>query len=145
MIKLYSIGFSGKSAEEFFKLLLENKVKKLIDIRLNNKSQLAGFTNVKHFPYFLKLHNIEYDYMPILAPTKELLDNYKNKKIDWNDYENIFNDLLEKRNIKSLEVDKFNNCVFLCSEKTADKCHRRLVLEFLKKFNKDTKITIKHL
>jgi len=70
---IFTIGFAQKSAEEFFTLLTDNKVKKLIDIRLNNKSQLAGFANAKHLPYFLKLHDIDYEYKPELAPTKELL------------------------------------------------------------------------
>ncbi len=85
-MNIFTIGFSQKSAEEFFTLLVKNKVKKLIDIRLNNKSQLAGFANAKHLPYFLKLHNIEYEYKPELAPSKDLLDGYKKKTIDWNDY-----------------------------------------------------------
>lgn len=79
-MNIFTIGFSGKSAEEFFTLLTQNGVKKLIDIRLNNKSQLAGFTNAKHLPYLLRLHNIDYEYRPELAPTKNLLDGYKKKK-----------------------------------------------------------------
>jgi len=82
-MNIFTIGFSQKSAEQFFKLLTENKVKKLIDIRLNNKSQLAGFANAKHLPYFLKLHNIEYEYKPELAPSKELLNGYKDKTVSW--------------------------------------------------------------
>lgn len=76
---LSTIGFSGKTAEEFFTILVKNKVGSLIDIRLNNKSQLAGFTSIKHLPYFLKLHDIMYNYKPEYAPTKELLDGYKIK------------------------------------------------------------------
>ena len=82
-MNIFTIGFSQKSAEQFFKLLTKNKVKKLIDIRLNNKSQLAGFANAKHLPYFLKLHNIEYEYKPELSPSKELLNGYKNKTLSW--------------------------------------------------------------
>ena len=76
-MNLYTIGSSKKSAEEFFKLLKSNNIMRLIDIRLNNKSQLAGFTNVKHLPYFLKIHGIEYIYKPEFAPTQELLTEYK--------------------------------------------------------------------
>ena len=80
---LYTIGFSQKSAEEFFKILKINNIIRLIDIRLNNKSQLAGFTNVRHLPYFLKIYDIEYLYRPDFAPSKELLNGYKDKSISW--------------------------------------------------------------
>lgn len=141
---IYTIGFSQKSAEEFFTLLTKNKVKKLIDIRLNNKSQLAGFANSKHLPYFLKLHNIEYKYMPELAPSKELLDGYKKKDISWNEYISIYNKLLLDRNIlKNISIDDFDNAVLLCSEPTADQCHRRLMAEYLKDNFDD--IEIRHL
>lgn len=143
-MNVFTIGFSQKSAEEFFTLLTKNGVKKLIDIRLNNKSQLAGFANVKHLPYFLKLHNIDYEYRQELAPSKELLDDYKNKVVNWEQYEKIYNKLLEDRNIlKNIEVKDFDSAAFLCSEPTADMCHRRLFAEYLaQNFNN---IHIKHL
>ncbi|AZV46334.1 hypothetical protein C3L23_03325 [Nautilia sp. PV-1] len=134
-MKLFTIGFSGKSAEEFFNLLTRNNIQKVIDIRLNNKSQLAGFTNIKHFPYFLKLHGIKYEHNKLFFPTEELLKNYKNKKITWEEYENIFLNLLKERKIEDkININDFENAVLLCSEKTADKCHRRLSAEYLKKF-----------
>jgi len=143
-MNIFTIGFSQKNAEEFFSLLTQNKVKKLIDIRLNNKSQLAGFANAKHLIYFLKLHNIEYEYKPELAPSKELLDGYKKKTINWSEYINIYNKLLIDRNIlKKISINDFNNSVLLCSEPTADQCHRRLMAEYLKDNFK--KINIKHL
>ena len=143
-MNIFTIGFSQKSAEEFFSLLTKNKVKKLIDIRLNNKSQLAGFANAKHLPYFLKLHNIEYEYKPELAPSKELLDGYKKKNINWNEYIDIYNKLLVDRNVlKKIFINDFDNAVLLCSEPTADQCHRRLMAEYLKSnFNN---INIRHL
>ena len=98
-MNIYTIGFSGKSAEEFFELLVKKSVKKLIDIRLNNSSQLSGFANIKHLPYFLKLHNIEYEYKGIFAPTKELLKDYKDKKVSWEEYEKVYLKLLEDREI----------------------------------------------
>ena len=143
-MNIFTIGFSQKSAEEFFTLLVKNKVKKLIDIRLNNKSQLAGFANVKHLPYFLKLHNIKYEYKPELAPSKGLLDGYKKKTIDWNDYIKIYNKLLIDRNIlKNISIENFDNAVLLCSEPTAEQCHRRLMAEYLK--NNFKNISIRHL
>jgi len=131
-MNIFTIGFSQKSAEEFFTLLTKNNVTKLIDIRLNNKSQLAGFANVKHLPYFLKLHNIEYEYIPKLAPTKELLADYKNKIVDWEQYEKIYNKLLEDRQVlNDILIQDFENATFLCSEATANMCHRRLFAEYL--------------
>ena len=143
-MKLFTIGFSKKSAEEFFTLLTKNRIKKLIDIRLNNKSQLAGFTNAKHLPYFLKLHNIEYEYKPELAPTKELLDGYKKKQISWQEYEKIYNKILLDRNILNfIKKDELNNSVFLCSEPTPTHCHRRLLAEYIAKHFDN--VEIKHL
>ncbi len=143
-MNIFTIGFSQKSAEQFFNLLVENNVKKLIDIRLNNKSQLAGFANIKHLPYFLKLHNIEYEYKPELAPSKELLNGYRDKSISWKEYIKIYNQLLIDRNIlKDISCKELDNVVLLCSEPTAEQCHRRLLSEYLAKYLDD--ITIKHL
>jgi uncharacterized protein (DUF488 family) len=141
---IFTIGFAQKSAEEFFTLLTDNKVKKLIDIRLNNKSQLAGFANAKHLPYFLKLHDIDYEYKPELAPTKELLNGYKNKEVDWQEYEKVYNKILLDRNIlNTITINEFSNNVLLCSEPTAEQCHRRLAAEYLAKSSDNIKI--KHL
>ena len=138
---LNTMGFSGKSAEEFFTILVNNMVRSLIDIRLNNKSQLSGFTNVKHLPYFLKLHSIEYYYKPEYAPTKELLNGYKKKSIEWEEYERIYNKIIWKRNIlMDIEWDLLDNAVFLCSEPTAERCHRRLLAEFMAKENNSIKV-----
>ncbi|MCI7247621.1 MAG: DUF488 domain-containing protein [Campylobacter sp.] len=142
---IYNIGFTGKNAEEFFTLLVKNNVKRLIDVRLNNVSQLAGFANAKHLPYLLKVHNIEYCYMPNLAPTKDILDNYKKKGImSWEEYEEKYNKLLIEREIaKNIDINFFANSVLLCSECTAECCHRRLVCEYLQKNFKN--INIKEL
>lgn len=143
-MNIFTIGFAQKSAEEFFTLLTDNKVKKLIDIRLNNKSQLAGFANAKHLPYFLKLHCIDYEYKPELAPTKELLNGYKNKEVDWQEYEKVYNKILLDRDILNIiSINELDNSVFLCSEPTAEQCHRRLAAEYLA--NSSNNIKIKHL
>ncbi len=143
-MNLYTIGFSQKSAEEFFKILKLNNIIRLIDIRLNNKSQLAGFTNVKHLPYFLKIHGIEYLYRPDFAPSKELLNGYKNKSISWKEYEIEYNKVIVQRNIiKKIDWNILNDTVLLCSEPTAEQCHRRLLAEYLAQ-NK-SEIKIKHL
>jgi uncharacterized protein (DUF488 family) len=141
---IYTIGFAQKNAEDFFTLLTKNGVKKLVDIRLNNKSQLAGFANAKHLPYFLKLHNIEYEYKVELAPSKELLKGYKDKLVSWKKYVKIYNQLLIKRDVlKNISIEELDNIVLLCSEPTAEQCHRRLLAEYLADNFK--KITIKHL
>jgi uncharacterized protein (DUF488 family) len=143
-MKIFTIGFSQKSAEQFFNLLVENKVRRLIDIRLNNKSQLAGFANAKHLPYFLKLHDIEYDYKPELAPSKELLNGYKDKSISWEEYIKVYHKLLIDRNVlTNISIKELDNVVLLCSEPTAEQCHRRLLAEYLAKHLDN--ITIKHL
>ena len=143
-MNLYTIGFSQKSAEEFFKILKLNNIIRLIDIRLNNKSQLAGFTNVKHLPYFLKIHDIEYLYRPNFAPSKELLNGYKKKSISWKEYEIEYKKIIVQRNIiEKIDWNIFNDSVLLCSEPTAEQCHRRLLAEYLAQ-NK-SEIKIKHL
>ncbi len=140
-MNLFTIGFSLKSAEEFFNILKSNNVIRLIDIRLNNKSQLAGFTNVKHLPYFLKIHYIDYLYRPDFAPSKELLNGYKNKTVSWKEYEIEYNKTIAQRKIlKKLDWNIFKNSVLLCSEPTSEQCHRRLLAEYLAKNNLDIKI-----
>ena len=143
-MNLFTIGYSRKSAEEFFTSLTKSGVKKLIDIRLNNTSQLAGFANVKHLPYLLKLHNIAYVYKIDFAPTKELLKDYQDKKINWHEYEKQYNNILINRDIiKKIYLNEFEDAVLLCSEPTAKQCHRRLASEYLLKHFGN--INIKHL
>lgn len=134
-MEVYTIGFTKKTAAEFFETLKKAGVKRLLDVRLNNSSQLAGFTKSENLPYFLKeICEAEYLHEPLLAPTKELLDSYKKLKGKWEDYERSFLNLMAERKIE----DKINRDLFavptalLCSEKTANHCHRRLVLEYLR-------------
>lgn len=130
-MNIYTIGFTKKTAEQFFKLLKANKVKKLIDIRLNNKSQLAGFAKSHDLEYFLKvICGIDYVYCPELAPTKEILDAYQDKKMGWDEYEVKFKQLLAGRKLNFTKADFEDSCL-LCSEPTAEKCHRRLAAEHL--------------
>lgn len=144
-INLFTIGFTKKSAKIFFTKLKDAKIRKLIDIRLNNVSQLAGFAKKNDLIYFLnELCNCEYRHEPLLAPTKEILDGYKKKKIDWSEYEHKFNMLMEKREAHNLvSTDELQNACLLCSEPTPNKCHRRLVADYLK--NHFTDIQIIHL
>ncbi len=131
MIQIFTIGFTKKTAEQFFVILKENGVKKVVDIRLNNKSQLAGFAKGRDLEYFLKtICGIEYVYRPEFAPTEELLDSYQAKTIVWREYEAAFNKILTGRDLKILPGD-FKDACLLCSEPAADKCHRRLTAEYL--------------
>ncbi len=144
--KIYTIGFTGKSAEEFFTILKRKGVKILLDIRLNNISQLAGFTKGKDLAYFVKeILAGQYYHMTDLAPTKELLKKYQADE-DWQSYEKEFLALLERRKVESKIKPELlkGPTVLLCSEKTAEKCHRRLTAEYLqKKLLSD--YTIEHL
>ena len=144
-MKLYTIGFTKKNAEEFFELLMKSGVQRIIDIRLNNKSQLAGFAKGHDLKYFLEaIGNIEYIYMPEYAPTKELLKGYRDKEISWEEYESQYHNILKDRDIlKNIDWPLFDGGCLLCSEETAEYCHRRLLAEYLAKANK--KIKIEHL
>lgn len=144
-MKLYTLGFTKKNAKTFFSLLRNAGVTKLIDIRLNNVSQLAGFAKRDDLVFFLKeLCNCEYKHMPDLAPTKEILDSYKKKKIDWNEYVRHFTKLIQERKIENkITAEELNNACFLCSEPTSEQCHRRLVSEYLKEHFGN--IEIRHL
>lgn len=104
-MNIYTIGFTKKSAEQFFTILKDNKISKICDVRLNNSNQLAGFSKGRDLKFFLsRIGNIEYSHELIFAPTKEILDNYKKKKITWDEYEELYIGLLEERDIyKTLE------------------------------------------
>lgn len=144
-MQLYTIGFTKKNAQTFFSKLRKAGVLKLIDIRLNNVSQLAGFAKRDDLIFFLKeICNCEYRHIPNFAPTKEILDAYKKKQIDWEEYERRFSKLINDRKIENLITAEYlNNSCFLCSEPTPDKCHRRLIAEYFKE--KLGNIEIKHL
>lgn len=139
MNKIYTIGFTGKNAEDFFSLLEKNNIKLLIDVRLNNVSQLAAFSKKDDLKYFLrKILNCEYTHRPDLAPTEEILNDYKKNVIDWEAYVVKYIELLNNRNIISHINDKeFANAVFLCSEHEPKYCHRRLLAEYLQKYWND--------
>lgn len=142
-MEVYTIGFTKRTAEEFFEALKRAGVKRLLDVRLNNSSQLAGFTKRDDLPYFLKeICGAEYIHQPLLAPTQELLDDYKKRKGNWQDYERRFLQLIEQRKVEET-IDRLMfdlPTALLCSETTAEHCHRRLVLEYLDKKWGDVKI-----
>jgi uncharacterized protein (DUF488 family) len=141
-MNIYTIGFTKKSAEEFFNLLKENNVKKVIDIRLNNKSQLAGFAKGKDLKYFLRvICNIEYFHKLEYAPTEELLKDFRDKKINWEEYKERYIAILDGRKIlDELKLESFRDSCLLCSEAKAENCHRKLLANYLKNSYKEINI-----
>ena len=132
-IKLYTIGFTKKSAEEFFTKLAQAKVARVVDVRLNNTSQLAGFTKKDNLEYFLRaIGGMGYVHLPDLAPTQDILTAYKKEKGDWAEYEAKFVQLITQRKIeKTTPREIIDGGCLLCSEDTPEHCHRRLVAEYL--------------
>lgn len=144
-MKIYTIGFTKKSARKFFESLKQSGAKRVIDVRLNNISQLAGFAKRDDLKFFLKqVCDMDYVHVPELAPTKEMLDEYKKLKGDWCTYEKRFLDLMEKRCIENtIPKELVAEGCLLCSEDKPHHCHRRLVSEYLKKHWGD--LDIRHL
>lgn len=144
-MKLFTIGFTKTTAENFFNRLTDAGVRHLIDVRLNNVSQLAGFAKKDDLRFFVRrICNANYSHMPILAPTQKLLESYKKQGGNWLDYESAFLELMTKRQIEStLNQSDFDYSCLLCSEDTPQRCHRRLVAEYLKQHWKE--VDIEHL
>ncbi len=132
-MKLFTIGFTKKSAERFFDLLASSGAKRVVDVRLNNVSQLAGFAKRDDLKYFLRrVCGIDYVHLPDLAPTRELLADYRKNRIDWDTYERQFLDLMRARRIEdSIPREVIHGGCLLCSEDKPHHCHRRLVAQYL--------------
>jgi len=133
-MKIFTIGFTKKSAETFFTRLKSAGVKRLVDVRLNNVSQLSGFAKKDDLRFFTKsICNIDYVHALDLAPTADILDPYKKQKGDWSVYERQFLDLMSKRRIEeTTPQEMLDGGCLLCSEEKPEYCHRRLVAEYLK-------------
>jgi uncharacterized protein (DUF488 family) len=146
MTRLFTIGFTQKSAEQFFRLLTTAGVKQVVDTRLNNRSQLAGFSKVDDLPYFLRtISDIAYRHAPEMAPTQDMLDRYRKLKGSWAAYEEEFMALLARRNlVMSVSMEELSDSCLLCSEHEATRCHRRLVAEYLRGFYPDLQIVHLH-
>lgn len=140
---LFTIGFTKKTARRFFELLRTSGAERVIDVRLNNVSQLAGFTKRDDLAYFLKeIAGIGYTHLPELAPTQDMLDEYKKRKGEWGTYEKRFLVLMKERRIEeTLPKDVIAEGCLLCSEEKPHYCHRRLVAEYLKDHWGDVQIT----
>jgi uncharacterized protein (DUF488 family) len=142
-MKIFTIGFTKKTAETFFSKLKRSGAKRIVDVRLNNVSQLAGFAKRKDLEYFLtEICDMDYIHLPELAPTQDILDEYKKNKGDWAVYEHKFLDLMRKRQIeKTVPRDVIDSGCMLCSEDKPHHCHRRLVAEYLKEQWGDVEIS----
>ena len=146
---LYTIGFTQKSAEQFFQLLVDAAVTKVVDIRENRVGQLQGFARFPDIAYFLRrIVNAEYVYEPLFAPSPEIREAYRTSH-DWNQYESSFRALMTARNAIELAKpeDYQGKVAFLCSEPGPEKCHRRLIAEMLaEKWNaQGHSVEVKHL
>ena len=132
-MRILTIGFTKKPASRFFDLLRRSGTKRVVDVRLHNASQLAGFAKKDDLAWFLReLASIDYVHLPELAPTKEMLSAYRRGKIDWPTYEASFLDLMRQRHIEdSLDPETLDQGCLLCSEDQPHHCHRRLVAEYL--------------
>jgi uncharacterized protein (DUF488 family) len=146
IVDIYTIGFTKKSAETFFNFIKSSNISTLLDVRLNNVSQLAGFAKRDDLKFFLKeLCGTDYIHTPELAPTKEILNAYKKGEMPWEIYEDKFLNLMGQRNIeKSIKPALLDHGCLLCSEHEPHLCHRRLVVEYLNGHS-DLDLKVKHL
>lgn len=143
MLNLFTIGYTKKSAEKFFRIISENKIEIVADVRLYNSTQLAGFSKSVDLQYFLKkICNCNYIALKELAPNPSLFENYKNGKTSWSEYEKIYNKFLDTRaNLDFFYAFKNKRICILCAESTPEHCHRRLLAEKIAKIHDDVKIT----
>jgi uncharacterized protein (DUF488 family) len=141
-MKLFTIGFTKKSARRFFELLRSSGARRIVDVRLNNVSQLAGFAKKDDLAYFVKeVCGMDYIHLPVLAPTQEILNQYKKRRGDWTVYERQFVDLMKERKVEeAVSRESVAEGCLLCSEDRPLHCHRRLVAEYLKEHWGDVEI-----
>lgn len=146
-MKVFTIGFTKTSAEHFFGRILASGAKRIIDVRLNNKSQLAGFAKRDDLKYFLReIGNVDYVHEPMLAPSQEILDELKKRKGSWASYEQAFMGLMRERRIEDkLDPELLSDGCLLCSEAKPHHCHRRLVLEYLDEAWAGCQLEVVHL
>lgn len=144
-MKVHTIGFTKTTAEKFFNRIQKASVKRVLDVRLNNVSQLAGFAKKDDLRYFLRaICSVEYEHRPELAPTQEMLDEYKKDGGAWASYEKSFLELMARRRVEDLVPrESVDGACLLCSEDKPHHCHRRLVAEYLR--SKWGDLSIEHL
>jgi uncharacterized protein (DUF488 family) len=140
-MKIFTIGFTKTSAQNFFTRLKKSGTKNIIDVRLNNVSQLAGFAKRDDLKYFSsEICNLGYQHLIHLAPTKDILDEYKKNNGSWNIYESKFLDLMRVRRVETMDRNQMDGSCLLCSEDKPHHCHRRLVAEYLREKWSDVEI-----
>jgi uncharacterized protein (DUF488 family) len=142
VMKIYTIGFTKTTARNFFERLQKSGAKKLVDVRLNNISQLAGFAKRDDLAYFSeRICGMAYQHVPEFAPTQGMLDAYKKDGGDWGQYAQRFLGLMAERQVERFKRDDIHDGCLLCSEDKPHHCHRRLVAEYLKEKWGDVEIT----
>lgn len=144
-MKVFTIGFTQKTAGKFFGLLKRSGARRVVDVRLNNVSQLAGFAKKNDLAYFAKqIAGMDYVHLPELAPTQDILDEYKKNKGDWAVYERKFLELMEQRHVeKTVPREILDGGCLLCSEDKPHHCHRRIVVEYFSRYWND--VEVEHL
>ena len=140
-MKLFTIGYTQKTAKELFDILKKNNVKKVFDVRLKNANGYCFYTHKRDFPFLLSLIGIEYEHKENWAPTEWLLDGFKNKEISWSQYIVEFNKLIGARNIiRGVDAEGLDGSALLCAETTPQMCHRRLLAEYFKNHFSDIEV-----
>lgn len=141
-----TIGFTQSTAEHFFQRLIDAGVRKVVDVRVHNTSQLAGFAKADDLAWFLrKLGNIGYVHEPLLAPTEAMLKTYRQQKGDWDDYARQFRRLMAERRIEArFKPEALAGTCLLCSEAAPHHCHRRLICDYLNE-KWHGALTVRHL
>lgn len=144
MIKVCTIGFTKKTAKQFFSILTKNNIDTVVDIRLNNSSQLAGFSKYPDIEFFLeKICNTGYKHDLHFAPKDSTLTKYKKKQISWDEYEKEFAQTMMERKITEYIKANYSSegsICLLCSEPTPENCHRRLVANYFKEIFHEVQI-----
>ena len=144
-MRIFTIGFTKKNAERFFTMLRRPGLVRVVDVRLNNVSQLAGFTKRDDLRFFLReICSVEYVHAPHLAPTQEIMDEYRKNGGDWSAFERMYLELIDSRRVDSLpDAETLDGACLLCSEAGPEHCHRRLAAEYFR--NRRGDVVIEHL
>jgi uncharacterized protein (DUF488 family) len=142
MIQLYTIGFTGKTARQFFQLLQHAQVAGIVDTRVSNSGQLAGYSKGADLAFFAEaIGGMGYEHRLDFAPTKELLSRYRDEKISWEEYEVEYLNLLDMRQVvQKTDVEVLHRHCLLCSEHGPEHCHRRLLAEYFQKTRNDVEV-----
>jgi uncharacterized protein (DUF488 family) len=142
-MEILTIGFTKRSAEDFFEALKKAEIRRVVDVRLRNTSQLSGFSKAGDLQFFLhRLISASYAHEPLLAPTAKMLDDYRHRSVAWDAYANLYVELLEGREVsRKLNREDFETrTILLCTEPSSERCHRRLAAEYLARSWEDVEV-----